>query len=99
MPALVRWRLLDARARVVHDWRTTADFRRTIPPASAFDSVWAPGATQNHVRAPGRYRLYLARGRETQQLGSGSYTVEVAVADTRRNGARLAFPLVISSVT
>jgi hypothetical protein len=99
MPALVRWRLLDSHARIVQDWRTTADFRRTIPPASAFDSVWAPGATQNHVRAPGQYRLYLARRWETQQLRPGSYTVEVAAADTRGNRARLGFPLVISTGT
>jgi hypothetical protein len=97
MPALVRWRLLDARDRVVLGWRTTADFRLTIPPASAFDSVWAPGATQNHVRAPGRYRLYLARGWETRRLRAGSYQVEVVVVDSRGNSARFEFPLAISA--
>ena len=97
MPALVRWRLLDARARVVIGWRTTVDFRETIPSASEFDRVWAPGATQNRVRTPARYRLYLARAPETGRLRLGSYTVEVAVADSRRNRARASFPLVISA--
>ena len=97
MPAVVRWRLLDARARVVIGWRTTVDFRETIPAASEFDHVWAPNASQNHVRAPGLYLLYLARGHETGRLRPGSYTVEVAVADSRGNRARSSFPLVISS--
>jgi hypothetical protein len=96
MPAVVRWRLLDAHNRVTVDWRTVADFRITIPPASAFDSIWAPGTTQNHVRAPGSYRLYLGRGSETRLLRRRSYSVEVAVADTRGNAARFRFPLAIS---
>ncbi len=97
MPAVVRWRLLDARARVVIGWRTTVDFRETIPPASEFDRVWTPTATQNHVRAPGRYRLYLATSPEMARLRLGSYTVQVAAVDTRGNAARASFPLVISS--
>jgi hypothetical protein len=83
MPALVRWRLLDSAQRAVFDWRTAADFRTTIPPASSFDDFWAPGATQNHVRAPGRYRIYLARS--MNGLRRGTYTVEVAARDTRDN--------------
>ena len=59
MPALVRWRLLDSRGRVAIGWSTAADFRLTIPPASEFDDRWAPGTTQNHVRAPGRYKVVL----------------------------------------
>jgi murein DD-endopeptidase MepM/ murein hydrolase activator NlpD len=96
MPALIRWRVLDARDHVLSGWRTAADFRETIPPASEFDSFWALGTTQNHVRAPGRYRLYLARGWKTRQLRKGSYIVEVAVADTRGNAARIRFPLTVS---
>jgi hypothetical protein len=83
MPALVRWRLLGASGRTVVGWRTVVDFRRTIPHAWDFDRVWAPGATQNHVRMPARYRLYLARGLEG--LAPGAYTVEVAARDTRDN--------------
>lgn len=90
-PALVRWRLVTASGRVVIAWKTAADFRETIPPASEYDRVWAPGTTQNHVRLPGRYRVFLARGLE---LPSGRYLVEVAVRDTRGNRSSTGFPLV-----
>jgi len=88
MPALVRWRLLDARGRVVIGWRTAVDFRLTIPNASSFDDTWASGTTQNHVRVPGRYRLALA-----SDLKAGRYVVEVAVSDTRANASERRFPL------
>ena len=85
MPALVRWRVLDVRGDVALGWRTVVDFRLTIPPASAFDRTWALGTTQNHVRAPGRYRLMLARS--LGELRPGRYVVEVAVRDSRANGS------------
>jgi hypothetical protein len=85
MPALVRWCLLDSSGRPVIGWRTVTDFRTTIPPASEYDTTWAPGATQNHVRAPGKYRIYLARS--LSNLRSGRYTVEVATRDTRDNAS------------
>jgi hypothetical protein len=92
-PALVRWRLVSRSGHGVLSWRTAADFRRTIPPASGFGSVYALGTTQNHVRAPGRYRVLLARGVE---LPSGRYLVEVAVRDTRGNASSSRFPLFVS---
>ncbi len=95
MPALLRWRLLDARGTVVSGWSTAADFRLTIPPASEFDERWAPGTTQNHVRAPGRYRVVLRDS--LADLRPGRYVVEVAVSDTRRNGGRTRIPLRVSS--
>lgn len=85
MPALVRWRLLDSSGRSVVGWRTATDFRTTIPPASEYDDTWAPGTTQNHVRAPGKYRIYLARS--VNGLRPGTYTVEVAARDTRDNAS------------
>jgi hypothetical protein len=91
-PALTRWRLVTAHGRVVLGWRTVADFRETIPSASEFDRVWAPGTTQNHVRSPGHYRLALARGLE---LPAGSYVVEVTVKDTRGNHSTARSPLVV----
>lgn len=92
MPAVVRWRLATAAGRTVRDWDTVVDFRETIPPASEFDRVWAPGTTQNHVRSPGHYRLFLARGLD---LHSGRFVVEVAVRDTRGNRSSSRFPLVV----
>jgi hypothetical protein len=94
MPALVRWRLLDARRHVVVGWSTAADFRLSIPPASEFDERWAPGTMQNHVRAPGRYKVVLSRS--LTELRAGRYVVEVAVADSRNNGSRATFALRLS---
>jgi hypothetical protein len=95
MPALVRWRLLDGKGRQVLGWQTAVDFRMTIPPASAFDDVWAPGATQNHVRVPGRYRIYLSRG--LRGLRAGAYVVEVAARDVSGNAVVARFPLEFGS--
>jgi hypothetical protein len=92
-PALVRWRILGANGRAVLGWRTAADFRRTIPPASHFGNVWAPGTTQNHVQAPGRYRVYLAHALE---LEAGAYEIQIRVRDTRGNAAFDRFPLRIT---
>ena len=91
-PAVVRWRLVSRTGGAVLGWRTAADFRRTIPPASAFGSVWAAGTTQNHVRAPGQYRVVLGRGLD---LRTGAYVVEVAVRDTRGNHSASRFSLVV----
>jgi len=95
MPALVRWRLLDMKGRSVLGWRTAADFRMTIPPASAFDEIWAPGTMQNHVRASGRYRIYLSRG--LSRIRAGAYVVEVAARDTGGNAVVERFALQIAS--
>jgi len=94
-PVLVRWRLLDSKGRTILGWHTAADFRTTIPPASAFDEIWAPGTMQNHVRAPGRYRIYLSRG--LSGLRAGKYVVEVSARDTGGNAVVERFPLQIAS--
>jgi Peptidase family M23 len=91
MPALVRGRIRDAKGHTIQGWATLVDFRFTIPSASVFDEVWADGVMQNHVRAPGRYRLVLARN-----LPPGRYVVEVAVRDTRGNADRVGFRLDVS---
>jgi hypothetical protein len=85
-PALVKWRLITSSGNVVRDWSIAVDFRLTIPSASMFAAVWAPGTTQNHVRLPGRYRVYLSRD---MNLGPGTYVVEVAVRDTRGNASSI----------
>lgn len=95
MPALLRWRLLDSNGRTVAGWRTATDFRTTIPPATAFDEVWAPGTTQNHVRAPGRYRIYLTRS--LSGVRAGAYVVEVSARDVNGNAVVERFALHIAS--
>jgi hypothetical protein len=84
-PALVKWCLVTSSGEVVRGWRIAVDFRLTIPAAWRYSEVWAPGTTQNHVRLPGRYRLYLSR---EIGLRPGSYVVEVAVRDTRGNASQ-----------
>jgi Peptidase family M23 len=93
-PALVRWRLLR-QGRVVLGWQTAIDFRETIPPAYEFDRTWAPGTTQNHVRLPGRYRVFLSNALGAMRVGP--YVVQVAVRDTRRNAATVSVRLTIGS--
>lgn len=88
MPAVVRWRLVDKDGDVVIGWRTRVDFSLTIPPASEFDRTWARSVSQNHVRAPGRYRLVLARSSELTALRADRYAIEIAVSDTRGNASR-----------
>ena len=90
MPSLVRWRVLDRAGRAVSGWNDVVDFHLTIPPAYEFDSTWAPGAMQNHVRAPGRYRLFLSRGLDERDLRGR--VVEVAVSDSRGNSTLARFP-------
>jgi hypothetical protein len=93
MPAIVRWRLLGEAGTPLVGWRTVVDFRDTIPDASEFNRTWATGTEQNHVREPGRFRLYLTREGDLKALRPGSYVVEVALGDTRGNGSRTRFPL------
>ena len=81
MPALVRWRLLDAqrprRHRLEHGGRLPAH----DPTCVRVRRVWAPGTTQNHVRAarplPPRPHALAA------DLRAGRYLVEVARVATR----------------
>jgi hypothetical protein len=94
MPALVRWRIVDDKGRSALGWTTTVDFRYTIPPASEFDESWAPGTTQNHVRAPGHYRLILVRSLDRLPT---RFVIEVGVRDTRGNGAVARFPFDLSA--
>jgi hypothetical protein len=92
MPALVRWRIVGVGGAVT-GWETAVDFRETIPPASAFASVYAKWTRQNHPKHPGRYRIYLAHGWNCAQLKPGWYRIEVEASDTRGNTTVAAFPV------
>ena len=86
MPALVRWRLVG---RTAGRWSTAADFRSTIPAASAFFSIYDAATTQNHVRTPGLYRVRLGvalpRGRNLR--------IQILVADVSGNRSLTTFRL------
>jgi len=96
-PALVRWRLV-AHATEVVPWRTTADFRTTIPANSLYHTVYARATTQNHPPTPGRYRFLLAHAFDTRAHRDGSYRLDVEVADTRGNASRGHLTLTITNV-
>jgi hypothetical protein len=95
-PALVRWRLVSHAVEVV-PWRTTADFRSTLPPNSRYHAVYAPGTTQNHPPAAGRYRFQLAAAFDTRTHPDGSYRLDVEVSDTRGNASRGHLTLTITN--
>jgi hypothetical protein len=95
-PAIVRWRLV-AHATEVVPWRTAADFRTTLPANSLYDTVYAPGTTQNHPPKAGHYRFQLAAAFNTNLHPDGSYRLDVEVADTRGNSSTDHLTLVLAN--
>ena len=95
-PALVRWRLV-AEAREVVSWRTSADFRTTLPADSSYATVYARGTTQNHPPTVGLYRFQLAAAFDTTTHPDGPYRLEVEVADTRGNASTGQLTVVIAN--
>ena len=77
MPALVRWRASGTRR-----WTVAADFRRTIPAASAFEGVYGWQTRQNHANRRGLYSVRLRGAR------AGRW-IEVEVQDVTGNSARM----------
>jgi hypothetical protein len=94
MPAVVRWRLRGARGTVT-GWRVAVDFRRTIPSASLFYTVYSRWTTQNFVSIRGRFGVYLAHGLDTTRLADGEYAIEVVAADSRGNATRALKPITV----
>ena len=81
-PALLRWRVVDADGSGT--WRTAADFRSTMLPASEFTRIYTPATAQNHIRRPGQLWFYLARG-WNRAATDGSLAIEVRATDTAGN--------------
>jgi hypothetical protein len=79
-PALVRWRLVGVRR-----WATAADFRRELLKPDAFNRIYAPVTTQNHIGEAGLFCFNLTRDLDTTRLSNGTYTLEVELRDTRNN--------------
>jgi len=94
-PAYVRWRLSRLGGSTVVPWKTTADFRKTLPPNSAFWAVYAKGTYQNVPRfgaqqydaMPGRYLFLLAGSFDTASIPNGAYVITVRASDERGNTA------------
>lgn len=96
MPVLVRWRLVRPNGSTMR-WRKVVDFRWTIPPPSAFSTVYAPGTDQNRPNRPGRYRIFLARAWNSAAFRDGRYLLEVAASDTRGNRTRFTIELQLAN--
>lgn len=76
-PALLQWRVVHADGP--GPWRTAADFRSTMLPASEFTHVYTPATVQNHIGRPGQLWFYLARS------WNRGATIEVRASDTAGN--------------
>jgi hypothetical protein len=96
-PALVRWTVRHLNGSVVVPWRTTADFRVTVPGNGDFTGVYAKGTYENAPRfgsqqyasMPGRYLFLLAGNYDTTSLPNGVYQLTVRVSDERDNHASI----------
>jgi hypothetical protein len=95
-PARLRWRILRA-GEVVRPWHTPVDFTKTLLPQSAFHRIYAPGTTQNHANAPGRYRFYLAHSWSTRLLPDGRYQLETEASDLDGNSGTLTQPFTLAN--
>jgi hypothetical protein len=92
-PSLVTWRIRDLAGRVVVRQRVAADFRTTVPPDSAFWSVYARGTYQNQTifgrhysyQQRGSYLFKLAQDFNTRALRDGVYDLIVTATDIRGN--------------
>jgi hypothetical protein len=85
-PAFVRWRLLRDDQEIL-TWHIAADFRTNWIKGSRFDSIYAPGTTQNRALASGRYIFWLAHGFDIHSLPAGIYELQVLASDTSDNTA------------
>ena len=85
-PALLRWRLVADALEVV-PWQTAADFRTTLRASTLYNTVYAPGTTQNHPPKAALYRFQLAAAFNTILHPDGSYRLDVEVTDTRGNAS------------
>jgi hypothetical protein len=68
-------------------WHIAADFRTNWIKGSRFDSIYAPGTTQNRALASGRYIFWLAHGFDIHSLPAGIYELQVLASDTSDNTA------------
>jgi hypothetical protein len=94
-PAALRWRVLRGGGKVVRPWHTPVDFRKSLIARELFDSVYAPGTTQNHPNRPGRYRFFLARSWSTRLLPDGLYRHQDEASDESGNSARATLPFTL----
>lgn len=83
VPSLVRWRLIPDNGDPPTSWRTAADLRFALLPASRYASIYAPGTYQNKANRPGNYRFWLTQSLDTTSLPDGVYWVDVQASNIR----------------
>lgn len=92
-PALIRWRLVSMRGRILES-QTAVDFRYSLPPRHDFCEVYAPGTRQNfaaddgtfHWGEPGIYLYDLTPNLlDTAALPVGRYRFIVSASNTVGN--------------
>jgi hypothetical protein len=79
----IRWSLSQGSLQIVAP-RTVIDSDYMLP-GKMYDTIFAPGTTQNYVGQPGRYRYYLARGFQASRLPAGGSQLRIEATDTRGN--------------
>ena len=94
-PARVQWRIVGEHGSIVMPWQSVHDVRQVLP-RGAFESVYTSDTRQNRPNRPGVYRFNLARGWDAGSLPAGIYRIQVLVADTAGNAARLSQPFTIT---
>ena len=94
-PARVQWRIVGEHGNSVTPWQAVHDVRQVLP-TGAFESVYSSDTRQNRPNRPGVYRFNLARGWDAGSLPAGLYRIQVLVADTAGNTARLSQPFTIT---
>jgi len=94
-PAFVRWDITHLNGAPALAWRTTADFRSTLPANGRFYDIYAKGTYENAPRfgnqqyrsMPGCYLFLLAVNFDTTSLPNGVYSLSISAADVRGNSA------------
>jgi len=83
-PTKVWWTLSDSAGEVVQS-TTVADFELILPTNTLYSWIYAPGTYQNKPHRPGHYVFWVTHAFDTTGFPNGTYTLEVAAADTRNN--------------
>jgi hypothetical protein len=81
--ARIRWSLIQG-SRQIRVPRTVIDSDHMLP-GTMYDTIFAPGTSQNYVGQPGHYRYYLARGLKASRLPQGVSHLRIQAVDTRGN--------------
>jgi peptidase M23-like protein len=81
VPSVMRWRIIPESGEPPTPWRTVADFRYRLWPASLYSTIYAPGTYQNKANRPGDYRFWLTPSFDTTSLPNGVYWVDVQAAN------------------